>query len=408
MTDGPDAEPQPGVWLTPGVRSIGLASFLSDSGHEIPTSLLPSFLTATLGAPASALGIIEGIADGTAGFAKLAGGALADDPHRRRTVAVGGYVTTAILSSSIGFATAAWQVGVLRTGAWAARGLRGPSRNAILADSVHPSAYGRAYGFERAADNLGAIVGPLLALALVSIVGLRTAIVLSIIPGLLAALAMLAAARHVRVASTHERRPIRLQVRPVLRGGTKRLFLGMGAFEFGNCAATLLILRATELMTPGRGEDAATQMGLLLYVAYNVAATLSSIPAGHLGDRRGTKMALVGGAAAFFIAYVLFATTGGSMPVLFVSFLLAGVGIGFAETGETAAVAARAPEAIRGSAFGLLAGLQSAGNLAASAVAGILWTAVSPRAAFFWLAGWMLIAIAAFMTLDEHRPSVPE
>ena len=113
----------------------------------------------TLGAPASALGLIEGIADGAAGFAKLAGGALADDPGRRRRVAVGGYAVTAVLSSAVGLATAAWQVGVLRTGAWAARGIRGPSRNAILADVVHPSAYGRAYGFERAADNLGAIVG---------------------------------------------------------------------------------------------------------------------------------------------------------------------------------------------------------------------------------------------------------
>src|SRR4249919_1362548 len=129
-------------WLTSGVRDIGLASFLSDSGHEIPTSLLPSFLTVTLGAPASALGLIEGIADGAAGFAKLAGGALADDPGRRRRVAVGGYAVTAVLSSAVGLATAAWQVGVLRTGAWAARGIRGPSRNAILADVVHPSAYG--------------------------------------------------------------------------------------------------------------------------------------------------------------------------------------------------------------------------------------------------------------------------
>lgn len=123
--------------------------------------MLPSFLTSTLGAPASALGLIEGIADGAAGIAKLTGGALADDPHRRPRVAVGGYVTTAILSSGIGLATAAWQVAVLRTGAWAARGARGPARNAILADVVPPEAYGRAYGFERTADNLGAIVGPL-------------------------------------------------------------------------------------------------------------------------------------------------------------------------------------------------------------------------------------------------------
>jgi hypothetical protein len=96
---------------------------LSDAGHEIPTSLLPSFLTSTLGAPAAALGLIEGFADGLAGAAKLAGGALADDPHRGRAAAVAGYTTTAIVSAMIGAATAVWQVAVLRVAAWTARGL---------------------------------------------------------------------------------------------------------------------------------------------------------------------------------------------------------------------------------------------------------------------------------------------
>jgi MFS family permease len=395
-----NTEPSSGAasssWLNPGVRSIGLASFLSDVGHEIPTSLLPSFLTVTLGAPASALGLIEGVADGAAGVAKLAGGALADDPQRRAKVAVGGYVTTAVLSSSIGLATAPWQVFVLRTGAWAARGVRGPSRNAILADVVPPEAYGRAYGFERAADNLGAIVGPLLAIALIALFDVRTAMLVSIVPGLLAALAMLAAVRRVHRPSARERRPIRLQVRPVLQGGLGRLFAGMGAFEFGNCAATLLILRATELLEPGRGQDRAASIAVLLYVAYNVAATLTSLPAGHLGDRHGTRLVLLGGAASFLAAYVVFAGTGASVAVLAAGFVLAGVGIGAAETAEHAAVAARAPEQIRGSAFGLLAAMQSAGNLAASAVAGILWTMVSPGVAFVWLTAWMLAAAVAF------------
>src|SRR4029450_6595351 len=105
-------------WLSPGVAGIGAASLLSDTGHEIPTALLPNLLTATLGAPAAALGLIEGIADGLAGIARLAGGAIADDPQRRRAQAVAGYTTTAVLSSLIGAATTVWQVGVLRAGAW--------------------------------------------------------------------------------------------------------------------------------------------------------------------------------------------------------------------------------------------------------------------------------------------------
>ena len=155
---------------------------------------------------------------------------------------------------------------MLRAGAWAARGLRVPARNALLADIVPAAAYGRAYGFERAMDNLGAIVGPLLALALVGLVGTRTAIALSVIPGLLAALAIVYAIRHAPRAEERERQPLRLRIRPVLTGRLGRLMVGVSAFEFGNVAATLLILRATDILTPGHGVVAATQIAFALYV----------------------------------------------------------------------------------------------------------------------------------------------
>jgi MFS family permease len=392
-TQGTEPDGDAPRWLTRPVAGIGVSSLLSDAGHEVPTALLPSFLTATLGAPAAALGLIEGIADGAAGVAKLAGGAIADDPQRRVPTAVGGYATTAVLSSMVGLATAAWQVGVLRAGAWVARGIRGPSRNAILADAVPAAAYGRAYGFERAMDNLGAIMGPVLALVLVAATSVRTAIVLSIVPGLLAALAMLYAARFVVTPHVRERPKLRLQVRPVLQGELGRLMLAVAAFEFGNLAATFLILRATELLEPGRGADTATQLALVLYVVYNLAGTLSSVPAGHVGDRRGTTRALALGVVAFAIAYVGLAAAGPSIPALGALFVLAGVGIGFVETAEAAAVATHAMEEIRGSAFGLLAATQSLGNLLASGIAGLLWSLISPGAAFGWAAGWMVLSL---------------
>jgi MFS family permease len=389
-------------WLGPGVAGIGTASFLADVGHEIPTALLPNLLTATLGAPASALGLIEGISDGLAGAARLAGGAPADDPHRRRTLAVGGYTTTAVLSSLIGAATTVWQVGVLRAGAWAARGLRVPARNALLADIVPAAVYGRAYGFERAMDNLGAIVGPLLALVLVGLVGTRTAIALSIIPGLLAALAIVYAIRHAPRAERREQQPLRLQVRPILAGRLGRLMVGVSAFEFGNVAATLLILRATELLVPGRSQDRATQLALGLYVAYNLAATLASIPAGRLGDRRGAVLVLLLGVGLFGLAYAGFAAGGASVLALAPWFVAAGVGIGCVETAEHAAVAALAPVELRGSAFGLLAAVQSFGNLAASAIAGLLWTAFSPGVAFTYLVAWMVLALIGLLAAGRR------
>ena len=384
------------AWLTPGVGAIGTASLLADLGHEVPTALLPSFLTSTLGAPAAALGAIEGVADGLAGATRFAGGALADDPHRRRNTAVAGYTATAVMTAAIGVATAVWQVAVLRAGGWAARGLRVPSRNALLADVVPASAFGRAYGFERAMDNLGAIGGPLLALALVALVGVRSAILLSVIPGLLAVVAIVIAIRSAPTLHERERRPLRVQVRPVLRGGLGRLFIGVGAFEFGNAAATLLILRATDLLEPGRGHDEAVEVALLLYAGYNMAAALASIPGGLVADRHGKVPVLAFGVAAFLIAYAGLGLVGASVVTLALLFAAAGVGIGLVETAEHAAVASLAPSEIRGSAFGLLAATQSFGNLAASAIAGALWTLISPRVAFLYLAAWMLVSLAAF------------
>jgi MFS family permease len=386
-------------WLNRGVAGIGVASFFSDVSHEVPTALLPALLTTTLGAPAAALGTIEGIADGIAGAAKLAGGALADDPGRRRATAMGGYTATAVLSALIGAATAAWQVGVLRAGAWLSRGVRTPSRNALLTDVVEPAVYGRAYGFERAMDNAGAIAGPLLALGLISLVGVREAILLSVIPGLLAALAIFVAVRSARRLARHERPPLRIRIRPVLHGRLGRLLAAVTAFELGNAAATLLILRATNLLTPGHGHDSAVRFAVVLYAVYNAAAMVISVPAGHVTDRRGATAVLVVGAIGALAAFTGFALAGTGVALLAALFALAGAGKGAVETAQGAAVALLAPAGLLGSAFGALATIQSLANLGASAVAGALWTLVSPRVAFLYLAGWTAVSVVALVAV---------
>ena len=390
-------------WLTPGVKGIGAASLLADTGHEIPTALLPSLLTSTLGAPASALGLIEGVSDGLAGLARLGGGALADDPTLRRSVAVGGYSSTAVLAGLTGAATAPWQVGVLRAGAWMARGLRVPARNALLADMVAPGAYGRAYGFERAMDNLGAIVGPVLALALVAAFSTRTAIGLSVVPGLGAAAAIVYAIRHAPKAERRDRQLLRLRLRPLLDAGLGPLLGGIAAFEVGNVAATLLILGATELLGPGRSDDQATQLALGLYIAYNLAATIASVPAGRLSDRQGPARTLTLGVGMFGLAYAGLAAGVSTVVGLAPAFVAAGVAMGCVETAEHSAIATAAPARARGSAFGVLAGIQSFGNLAASGIAGVLWTVASPTAAFVYLTGWMVVAVALFLAAQRHK-----
>ncbi len=392
-------------WLTPGVRGIGAASLLSDLGHEVPTALLPRLIT-SLGGSAAALGLIEGFSDGLSGLMRLLGGAVADDPVRRRSAAVGGYTTTALLSGLIGAATSVWQVGFLRAGAWAARGLRGPARNALLAEAVSPEAYGRAYGFERAMDNLGAVGGPVVALALVTLLSIRTTILLTMIPGFMAVAAILYAVRHLPSSSVRKREHLRLQVGPVIRGPLGRPLVGISAFELGNIAATLLILRSTELLEPTWGASAATSAALLLYLAYNLSATLTSIPAGQVSDRIGPVRVLAGGVGFFLVAYLLFIWSGPDIPWLAGGFVLAGMGKGCAETAEHTMIAAFSSDEARGSAFGLLAAIQSFGNLAASGIAGIVWSVASPEVAFTYVAAWMGIALASLLLISPPRAPV--
>ncbi|MFI6417318.1 MFS transporter [Streptomyces sp. NPDC050842] len=406
-----DGTPVRRPWLTPGVKGIGSASLLADVGHEIPTALLPSLLTSTLGAPAAALGVIEGVSDALAGAARFCGGALADDPGRRRKVAVGGYVATAVLGAATAGATTVWQVGVLRAAAWTARGLRVPARNALLADTVRAGAYGRAYGFERMMDNLGAIFGPLLAVGLVAWLGVTWAIGLSVVPGLLAAAAIVYAIRRTPRPTGRAAVPLRIRVRPVLRGALGRLLAAVAVFEFGNIAATLLILRASELLEAGHGTKTATTIALGLYTVHNLAAALASLPAGRLADRlgaRGPVLVLAGGVAAFAVAYGLFAVSAGTAAFLAVPFALAGIGIGAVETAQHSAVASLAPTDLRGSAFGMLATVQSFGNLVASAVAGVLWTAFSPAVAFACLSGWAVIALTGFLRVARSTAATPQ
>jgi MFS family permease len=244
-------------------------------------------------------------------------------------------------------------------------------------------------------DNFGAIGGPLLALGLVALVGVRTSILLSVIPGAMAALAILAAIQAIPKPTIREHQPIRVRIRPVLHGRLGRLLVGISAFEVGNAAATLLILRATELLTPEHGRDSAVKIALGLYAGYNLAATVASVPGGRMGDRRGNVLVLALGVLAFGIAYGGLAFVESSIVALALLFAAGGVAIGFVETAEHAAVASLAPANLRGSAFGLLAAVQSFGNLAASAVAGALWTLVSPRAAFLYLAAWMTVALCS-------------
>jgi len=402
---------QSGRWFTRGVAGIGAASLFSDSGHEIATSLLPAFLTSTLHAGPGALGVIEGTSDALVGLSKLAGGPLATDPHRRGRIASGGYLGTAIATAAIGLATAVWQVAILRALAWVSRGLRSPARDALLVSLVPRQAYGRASGLERAGDNLGALIGPLLASGLITVVGIRHAIFFALVPGVLAALAITVAARQARHTLTAPGAPRRLSLnlRELHAAGLARALTPAAAFELGNLAVTLLILRTTQLLqAAGRSLTAATSLAILLYAGHNAVAALTSFAGGHVADRTSPRRTFTAGAVVYVAAYLLFAAGPIAWPLLLFGFALAGAGIGLAETAESTTVALLLPDRLRGNGFGVLGLVQSLGDLGATAVAGLLWAVFSPALAFTYAAAWMAACVLANALSRGPRASDPE
>lgn len=391
-----ETEPPPEKhWLSKGVGSVGLTSFFSDSGHEIATAILPSFLTSVLHASAATLGLIEGISDALTGVTKLVGGPLANDSSRRRKLATGGYLGTAVATGAIGLAATVWQAGVLRAIAWSARGLRSPSRDTLLASLAREDTYGRAFGLERAGDNLGAVVGPLLAAGLVVWVGIRPAIYFAVIPGFFAAITITIAAREASRRGDAVREKIRLHWRGLRGSGLLRPMLPIVMFEFGNVAVTLLILRATQLLhTGGRSYAAAASVAILIYAGHNAFGSVVAYAGGHWIDRAGPRVVFGVGAAVYVLAYVGFSIGPHSWWALLIAFTLAGSGIGLAETAESTLVAQILPDRLRGSGFGLLGGVQAGGDVVSTIVVGALYTAVSPAAGFAYAGAWMLLSAA--------------
>ncbi len=393
-------------WLTKGVLGVGGASLFSDASHEWVTSLLPTFLTTTLHSGPAALGAIEGFSDALVGLSKLAGGPLSNDRERRGKLASGGYLVTAIASALIGLAAAVWQVGVLRAAAWVSRGIRGPARDSLLISITPKGAYGRASGLERAGDNLGAVIGPLIAAGLVGVMGIRHAILLAFIPGIFAALAITMAAREARrtLSVPARRRTLSFNFKELWQAGLPRALTPAALFELGNLASALLILRATDLLhVGGRDLAAATSLAVLLYAAHNAAATVSALAGGHVIDRTNPRAVFAVAGLVYVAGYALFAIDEHHIWMVGLAFILGGIGIGLGETAESTTVALMLPDRLRGNGFGVLGLVQSMGDLGATLVAGVLWAVVSPTAAFAYAAGWMLLSACSSGLLIPRR-----
>lgn len=416
-TAQPPAPSRPRHWLNRTVLGASLTSGLADMSYETANVLLPGFMAA-LGIPPTALGTIEGVADATASFMKMGAGFLSDRLGIRKSLVLVGYLLTVIGQA---FMAVASGVGLLMFGrvvGWLGRGIRSPLRAAIMAEAVTPETRGRAFGFHRASDTVGAVLGPLLGVLMLGWLApavvdgvapdltapYRTSLWLTLIPGVLAFLSFAILVRDDRrQPNKHMRFWASLSALPV---PFRRYLVAVGAFGVGDFAHTLLILAATHLLTAAHGVLAASEMAGALYVLRNLVTTVAAFPIGVVADRIGHRRVLVVGyalgvatALAMALAFA-FAVT--SLAYLAGVFVLAGAYTAIQESLEDSLTAELVPAPSRGLAYGVLGSVNGVGDLVSSTGLGILWTAVSPALAFGVAAALMAVGTLA-MARDPAR-----
>ena len=389
MTERPSSSP-PG-WrggLSRNVVILGFVSLLNDGASEMIYPLLPAFLTAVLGAGPAALGVIEGIAEATSSLLKLYSGYLSDRVKQRKGWIVAGYALSNVIRPLIALAGSWLQVLALRFTDRVGKGLRTSPRDALIADSTPPGSRGTAYGFHRAMDHAGAIVGPLVATALLLALkdDIPTVFLLSFIPGTLAVVLLVAGLRE-REAAPAPAAAGSFSARTAwagMPGGFRKYLLVLLLFTLGNSTDAFLLVRAQGLGVP---------VALLpaIWVALHAVKMAVSVPGGMLSDRQGRKAVIVAGWAVYAAVYAGFAVATAQWHA-WALFAVYGVYFGLTEGVEKALVADLAPTHLRGSAFGLYHLTVGIGAFPASLLFGLLWQQLGPAAAFGFGAVLALLA----------------
>lgn len=363
---------------------------MTDASSEMIYPLLPLFLVTTLGTSATFIGLIEGVAESTASLLKLASGWWSDRLGRRKAIVVAGYTLSACARPLVALAGAGWHVLVIRFTDRVGKGVRTAPRDALLAVSTQPDSWGKAFGFHRAMDHTGAIIGPLIAAALLAwvLTDLRVLFALAAIPGIMAVALLVTAVKEPSVATPSGDPPIRLSLAP-FSPRFKAVLGVVTLFTLGNSTDAFLLLKAN-----ATGVLPASIP--LLWIVLHLSKAASSTPAGSLSDRIGRPPLIIAGWSLFAAVYAGFALADSAWQI-WVLFAIYGIFFGLTEGVEKAYIADLAPAEHRGTAFGLYHAAVGLAALPASLLMGLVWDYLGPSAAFTLGAGLALLASILFL-----------
>jgi MFS family permease len=397
-------ESRNGVWRNRNILAMGFTSLFADLSYEMGNAVLPSLLVVTLGGSPLTLGLVEGISDGASSISKSFSGYVSDRLGRRKPLINIGYLMTGILIPVIGIAGSAVQVLVLKTLAWFGRGLRGPPRDALIAESVDSGEVGRAFGLQRAMDQVGAVLGPLLALVLGAYLSYSQIFIVGLVPGIVAFMIVLLVVREASAGYKIDqgtRNPGFGESIGMLPRRFKMFVTGAGIFGIANFANTLFVLRARDILTPQLGSAQASLASFGLYGLLNAVYSVASYPVGQLGDRWSKRNLLVAGYVLFSASAIGIIFVGASLAGLALVFALAGLHVAFVDTSEAGFAADLLPEQLRGTGYGLLHTVNGIGDLVSSVTVGWVWILFSPFAAFGYAASLSLASALLMVVLTR-------
>jgi MFS family permease len=399
----PDPAPQSQPSTARNLYSFGITSFFNDTASEMAYWVLPAFLV-SLGAGPAQLGLIEGIAESVASFAKLFSGYLSDRIERRKPLVVAGYFVANAVKPMLAVTTAWWHILLIRFADRLAKGVRGAPRDVMVAESVGKEKLGSAYGLIQSLDSAGAIAGPLLALVLLARVGIRGVFLAAAVPGALSVLVAVFGIRETkrRTSDGSDRKDVKKITKAETSQPARELpnafyvvLVAVTLFSLGNSSDMFLVMRAQNVGIP-------VSMAPLLGLVFNVTYTLGSWPAGWFSDRFSRRWIAAAGYLIFAGVYFVFGRAPSTLAI-WITMAVYGVYYALTQPVLKALVVETVGQEIRGRALGIYFFVTSVATLGASLVTGELWKHYGASVPFYATA--VVAAVSAVMLVVSPSPS---